>query len=286
MLVREADATVGGGGVGCGAGAGAGSSSSQAAAGAQPCLTVGGLEPLAEEASEGEGEEDAGGDRAGAAQERVAAAAAGAAAAAAPPLAARATGGAESAAATAAGGAVATAAGGVAAAAVAAGWVWRTPLERSAPHWEGWYTGLSDMFLKLQVPKVRSVVPCALHLVPQRCSCRPVWRARAVASAQPQAAVARSRPAKIARGWVRVRPRSLSLQAGALMRAAQRYKFRPLALGPAHHRCLSTRPQRRPQPPCSTAGAGAGGHRPTGPAPHHRPDAGQVPAGAAAAGEP
>ncbi|KAI3424160.1 hypothetical protein D9Q98_009519 [Chlorella vulgaris] len=34
------------------------------------------------------------------------------------------------------------------------GWVWRTPLELSAPHWEGWYLGLSDQFLKLPVPKV------------------------------------------------------------------------------------------------------------------------------------
>ena len=35
------------------------------------------------------------------------------------------------------------------------GWVWRTQLEQSAPYWEGWYTGLSDMFLALPVPKVR-----------------------------------------------------------------------------------------------------------------------------------
>ena len=34
------------------------------------------------------------------------------------------------------------------------GWVWRTPLERSEPFWEGWYTGLSDLFLKLPAPKV------------------------------------------------------------------------------------------------------------------------------------
>ncbi|KAI7836178.1 hypothetical protein COHA_009945 [Chlorella ohadii] len=34
------------------------------------------------------------------------------------------------------------------------GWVWRTQLEQSAPYWEGWYSGLSDMFLGLRVPKV------------------------------------------------------------------------------------------------------------------------------------
>ncbi|EFN53421.1 hypothetical protein CHLNCDRAFT_9699, partial [Chlorella variabilis] len=38
------------------------------------------------------------------------------------------------------------------------GWVWRTQLERSAPFWEGWYAGLSDMFLKLPVPKVLVLV--------------------------------------------------------------------------------------------------------------------------------
>ncbi len=37
------------------------------------------------------------------------------------------------------------------------GWVWRTQLEQSAPYWEGWYSGLSDMFLGLRVPKVGSV---------------------------------------------------------------------------------------------------------------------------------
>lgn len=36
------------------------------------------------------------------------------------------------------------------------GWVWRTQLEQSAPYWEGWYSGLSDMFLALRVPKVSS----------------------------------------------------------------------------------------------------------------------------------
>ena len=33
-------------------------------------------------------------------------------------------------------------------------WVWRTPLERSRPFWEGWYTGLSERFLQLHVPKM------------------------------------------------------------------------------------------------------------------------------------
>ncbi|KXZ52855.1 hypothetical protein GPECTOR_8g237 [Gonium pectorale] len=32
-------------------------------------------------------------------------------------------------------------------------WVWRTPLELSRPHWEGWYTGLSEAFLQLSCPK-------------------------------------------------------------------------------------------------------------------------------------
>lgn len=38
------------------------------------------------------------------------------------------------------------------------GWVWRTQLEQSAPYWEGWYSGLSDMFLALRVPKVLVLV--------------------------------------------------------------------------------------------------------------------------------
>lgn len=33
-------------------------------------------------------------------------------------------------------------------------WVWRTPLERSAVFWEGWYSGLSSAFLQLPQPKV------------------------------------------------------------------------------------------------------------------------------------
>jgi protein phosphatase methylesterase 1 len=33
-------------------------------------------------------------------------------------------------------------------------WEWRTPLEASAPHWEGWYRGLSAAFLAVPVPKV------------------------------------------------------------------------------------------------------------------------------------
>lgn len=33
-------------------------------------------------------------------------------------------------------------------------WVWRTPLERSAVYWEGWYSGLSTAFLQLPQPKV------------------------------------------------------------------------------------------------------------------------------------
>lgn len=37
-------------------------------------------------------------------------------------------------------------------------WVWRTDLEASAPYWEGWYVGLSEMFLKLPVPKVLVLV--------------------------------------------------------------------------------------------------------------------------------
>lgn len=30
-------------------------------------------------------------------------------------------------------------------------WVWRTPLEKSQPAWEGWYRGLSEEFLKASV---------------------------------------------------------------------------------------------------------------------------------------
>lgn len=33
-------------------------------------------------------------------------------------------------------------------------WVWRTPLERSQPFWDGWYRGLSEKFLGLSAPKV------------------------------------------------------------------------------------------------------------------------------------
>lgn len=33
-------------------------------------------------------------------------------------------------------------------------WIWRTPLLQSEPHWEGWYLGLSQLFLDLSVPKL------------------------------------------------------------------------------------------------------------------------------------
>lgn len=33
-------------------------------------------------------------------------------------------------------------------------WRWRTPLHESRQSWEGWYTGLSEQFLKLPVPKM------------------------------------------------------------------------------------------------------------------------------------
>lgn len=33
-------------------------------------------------------------------------------------------------------------------------WVWRTPLERTQPFWEGWYKGLSEAFLNVSAPKV------------------------------------------------------------------------------------------------------------------------------------
>ncbi|KAK2076011.1 hypothetical protein QBZ16_001347 [Prototheca wickerhamii] len=33
-------------------------------------------------------------------------------------------------------------------------WAWRTPLADSAPHWAGWYQGLSDAFLALPCPKI------------------------------------------------------------------------------------------------------------------------------------
>ncbi|DBA73372.1 TPA: hypothetical protein ACH3X1_011416 [Trebouxia sp. C0004] len=33
-------------------------------------------------------------------------------------------------------------------------WVWRTPLHLSQPYWEGWYKGLSDLYLSVTTPKV------------------------------------------------------------------------------------------------------------------------------------
>jgi protein phosphatase methylesterase 1 len=33
-------------------------------------------------------------------------------------------------------------------------WVWRTPLEESALYWEGWYRGLSTLYLNLKIPKM------------------------------------------------------------------------------------------------------------------------------------
>jgi protein phosphatase methylesterase 1 len=33
-------------------------------------------------------------------------------------------------------------------------YVWRTDLARSQPFWRGWYTGLSELFLGVPVPKV------------------------------------------------------------------------------------------------------------------------------------
>lgn len=33
-------------------------------------------------------------------------------------------------------------------------WVWRTNLELSQPFWEGWYKGLSDLYMTVTVPKV------------------------------------------------------------------------------------------------------------------------------------
>eukprot|EP00878_Enallax_costatus_P031810 GHUV01034858.1.p1 GENE.GHUV01034858.1~~GHUV01034858.1.p1 ORF type:complete len:208 (+),score=45.64 GHUV01034858.1:90-626(+) len=50
-------------------------------------------------------------------------------------------------------------------------WTWRTPLAASRQYWEGWYTGLSDAFLALPVPKVLLLAGTdrwgcmALHLV-------------------------------------------------------------------------------------------------------------------------
>lgn len=121
---------------------------SVATAGAQPCLAATGLEPLAEEGQEGEAEEEAedraGGGTSAQREPPTSAALAGAAAGAAAPLQAAQAGS----------GAGTAPSGGAAAAAEAGGWLWRTPLEQSAPFWEGWYTGLSEMFLKLPVPKV------------------------------------------------------------------------------------------------------------------------------------
>ena len=33
-------------------------------------------------------------------------------------------------------------------------YIWRTDLKRSQPFWKGWYTGLSELFLRVPVPKV------------------------------------------------------------------------------------------------------------------------------------
>jgi len=33
-------------------------------------------------------------------------------------------------------------------------WTWRTPLLQSEPHWQGWYQGLSQLFLGLSAPKL------------------------------------------------------------------------------------------------------------------------------------
>lgn len=33
-------------------------------------------------------------------------------------------------------------------------WVWRTPLEESSSYWEGWYQGLSTLYLNLKIPKM------------------------------------------------------------------------------------------------------------------------------------
>lgn len=33
-------------------------------------------------------------------------------------------------------------------------WVWRTPLAASQPFWEGWYKGLSDMYMSVITPKI------------------------------------------------------------------------------------------------------------------------------------
>ncbi|KAL4442685.1 hypothetical protein ABPG77_006679 [Micractinium sp. CCAP 211/92] len=134
------------------AGTGVGSGLSEATAGAQPCLAATGLEPLAEEGQEGEAEEEAedraGGGTSAQREPPTSAAPAGAAAGAAAPVQAAQAGS----------GAGTAPSGGAAAAAEAGGWLWRTPLEQSAPFWEGWYTGLSEMFLKLPVPKVLVLV--------------------------------------------------------------------------------------------------------------------------------
>ena len=33
-------------------------------------------------------------------------------------------------------------------------WIWRTPLEESSSYWEGWYRGLSTLYLNLKIPKM------------------------------------------------------------------------------------------------------------------------------------
>lgn len=123
---------------------GGGSGSSIAAVAVAP-LPVSGLEPLAEEGEEEEGEQGQAPEQAWrpprppSQQHQVAAAAPGW------PHSNGGSGGGE------AGGAV-PAAGSQA----EAQWVWRTNLEDSMPFWEGWYLGLSDAFLLVPVPKVRT----------------------------------------------------------------------------------------------------------------------------------
>lgn len=55
-------------------------------------------------------------------------------------------------------------------------WVWRTALEATEPFWAGWYTGLSDAFLALPVPKV-GLVSCGC--------CRCCWTGGAWARSSP-----------------------------------------------------------------------------------------------------
>ena len=46
-------------------------------------------------------------------------------------------------------------------------WVWRTPLGKSQPYWEGWYRGLSEAFLQVWGEVWESVEGSAQRCLPE-----------------------------------------------------------------------------------------------------------------------